>query len=239
MNRLDVLGIITARSGSKGLPGKNIKMLAGKPLIAWTIESAIKSSALNKVIVSTDSVEIAEISREYGAEVPFIRPKELAQDDSPHIDVVTHAIEWLMNNENQYPDYIMLLQPTSPLRIAKDIDRSVGIAEKYNADSIISVHKTHDHPYFMRHITESGMLVDFMEKPKGYLPRQLLTPMFYENGAVYLLRRDFFLEYKAWYANKTYPYVMPAERSLQIDNLWEFHLAELILCDKLADSNLL
>ena len=237
MKTLSVLGLVTARSGSKALPGKNTKMLAGKPKIAWTIESALKSSLLNKVIVSTDGEEIAQISRDYGAEVPFMRPKELAQDNSSHIDVVTHAIEWMMDNKNYCPDYIMLLQPTSPLRVVEDIDSAIAIAKKHNADSVISVHEVHDHPFFMRRITESGTLVDFLEKPKGYLPRQSLPPIFYENGAIYLIRREVFLECKSWYTDQSYPYVMPAERSLQIDSLWEFNFAELILRDMLANSS--
>ena len=133
-----VIGLITARGGSKDIPRKNVKLLAGKPLIAWSIEAALRSRGLSRLIVSTDDEEIAEVSAKWGAEVPFIRPAELATDDSPHIEAVKHAIDWLLENENAYPDYIMTLQPTSPLRSSSDIDtKEMAIAiDRFKAWSI-------------------------------------------------------------------------------------------------------
>lgn len=233
-----VLGIITARSGSKGIPKKNIQSLAGKPLIVWTLEAALNSSSITRVIVSTDDKHIAKISRNCGAEVPFMRPRKLAQDNSPHIDVIIHAIRWLEENENWYSDYIMLLQPTSPLRTEKDIDTSIKLALKWNADSIISVNKAASHPYFVRKITKKGILVDFIERPKGYLPRQSLPEAFQENGAIYLVRRDVILKKKTWYTNRTFPYLMEKERSLDIDTPWDIYLANLIMKNKKQHLNL-
>lgn len=231
-SKKNILGIITARGGSKGISGKNIKPLAGKPLINWTIQAALESSVLNRVIVSTDDDKIAQICRDYGAEVPFIRPDELAQDDSPHIDVVVHAIEWMKNQNDYYPEYIMLLQPTSPLRTNEDIKNAVELVIKHNADSIISVSSTPVHPYLMKQINEEGMLSDFVEKREGYLPRQMHPQVYYVNGAIYLTKTEVILEKRTFYPDSTYPYKMPIERSLDIDTTWDFYLGSLILRDK-------
>lgn len=227
-----VLGLITARGGSKGLPRKNIRPLAGKPLVAWTIEAALNCPALSRVVVSTDDAEIAEVCRKWGADIPFIRPGELAQDDSPHMDVIIHAIKWLKDNENWCSDYVMLLQPTSPFCNAQDIDMAVALAKKRKADSVVSVTEAPSHPYFIRRITEEGTLVDFAKKPEGYLPRQLLPPAFFENGAIYLARREVLIEKRTFYTDRTYAYVMPPERSLNIDTPWDLYLADLILKDR-------
>ena len=137
-----ILGLITARGGSKGIPGKNIKPLAGKPLIAWTIEAANNSRLLSQVIVSTDDNEIARSAQAWGAEVPFKRPEELAQDQSSHLDVVLHALQWYQLQHRALPEYVMLLQPTSPLRTANDIDAAISLAAQKQADAI-TVSYTH------------------------------------------------------------------------------------------------
>lgn len=226
-----IIGLITARGGSKGIPHKNIRPLAGKPLIAWTIHAARQSQTLNRVIVSTDDVEIAEVAREWGAEVPFMRPPELAQDDSPHHDVILHAVNWLEAETASPPRYIMLLQPTSPLRTAEDIDRAIALATEKDADSVISVCPIPHHPYFSKQITPDGKLLDFIERPQGYLPRQGLPPAYALNGAIYLVRRSVLLEREDWYTDRTFAYIMPPERSLDIDTPWDLHLADLILRD--------
>jgi len=231
------LGIITARGGSKSIPHKNIAFLRGKPLIAWTIEAALKSRKLERTIVSTDNKEIAEVSEKYGSEIPFFRPAHLALDNSPHIDVVIHAIEWLRVNENYKPEYIMLLQPTSPFRTYYDIDSAVQIATKKNADSVISVCDAPSHPYKTRRLTETGILIDFINKPRGYLPRQVLPKAYHENGAIYLIKTDVLTQEKDWYTNKTYPYIMDYSRSLDIDIPWDLYLANLILNDKFERSD--
>ncbi|MCI0533120.1 acylneuraminate cytidylyltransferase family protein, partial [bacterium] len=136
---IKTLGIITARGGSKGIPRKNIKELMGKPLIAYTILAAKGSALLSRAIVSTDDAEIAEIARMHGADVPFMRPAELAEDASTSIAVVQHAVSWIRENENEIYDYVMILQPTSPLRTAEDIDACIKIADETHADSVMSM----------------------------------------------------------------------------------------------------
>jgi CMP-N-acetylneuraminic acid synthetase len=228
---IKTVGLITARGGSKSIPQKNVKPLAGKPLIAWTIEAALRAQRLSRVIVSTDDEEIARVAREWGAEVPFMRPVELAQDDSPHLDVIRHALRWLEAEEESEPEYLMLLQPTSPLRTTADIDASIILAELREADAVISVCQTHDHPYLSKQITPDGKLLDFVEKPRGYLPRQKLPPAYSLNGAIYVVRRDVLMERDDWYTDRTFAYIMPPERSLDIDSPWDLHLVELILRD--------
>ena len=227
-----VVGLITARGGSKGIPRKNVKLLAGKPLIAWTIEAALQSRSLSRVIVSTDDEEIAHVARQWGAEVPFMRPAELAQDYSPHMSVVTHAIRWLDAEQAAQPEYIMLLQPTTPLRNVHDIDLAVALAVEKEADAVVSVSSIQDHPYLSKTITEEGNLLDFLPKPEGYLARQSFPPVYSLNGAIYLARRELLLEKETWYTSQTLAYVMPPERSLDIDTPWDLYLANLILKDR-------
>ena len=224
-----IIGLITARGGSKAIPRKNIRLLAGKPLIAWTIEAALASRGLSRLLVSTDDVEIATVARQWGAEVPFMRPAELARDDSPHIPVLIHAVEWLERVEGTTVDYLLLLQPTSPLRVGRDIDAAIELARAKNADSVISVREASTHPYFTRRITADGRLRDFVAKPDGYLRRQVLPPAYAWNGALFLVRRDILMQRQMLETEHTYAYTMPPERSLEIDTPWEWRLAELML----------
>ena len=227
-----VVGVITARGGSKSVPRKNVATVGGKPLIAWTIETALQSRSLSRVIVSTDDEEIAQVSQQRGAEVPFMRPAELAQDDSPHIPVVVHAVEWLESHEDVRCDYVLLLQPTSPLRSTEDIDNAIRLALEKAADSVVSVCQASSHPYLAKRITADGRLEDFGSKPEGYLPQQVLPPAYVVNGVMYLVRRDVLIEEHTFYTERTYAYVMPPERSLDIDTPWDMYLAELILKDR-------
>ena len=229
---MNVLALITARGGSRSIPKKNIAPLAGKPLIAWTIEAALRSPALSRVIVSTDDTEIAEVAQQWGAEVPFMRPAELARDDSPHIPVVVHAIEWLETHGEMRPEYVLLLQPTSPLRATEDIDNAIRLAFEKDADSVVSVCQAFSHPYLAKRITTDGRLEDFGPRSEGYLARQVLPPAYVVNGAIYLIRRDVLIEKQTFYTERTYAYVMPPERSLDIDSPWDLYLADLILRDK-------
>ena len=228
----EIVGLITARGGSKGIPRKNVKLLAGKPLITWTIEAALQSRELSRVVVSTDDDEIARVAQQWGAEVPFMRPPELAQDDSPHILVMEHAIRWLEKHDDARPDYMMLLQPTSPLRATEDIEAVIQIAEARNAVAVVGVCKADHHPYLTKRISEDGTLVDFLSNDIVYLRRQALPPAYALNGAIYLNRRESLLTNRTFVPQGTYGYIMPPERSLDIDSLWDFHLAELILKDR-------
>ena len=225
----NILAVITARGGSKGIPRKNLALLAGKPLIAWTIEAALGSRAKPRVIVSTDDEDIARVSQAWGAEVPFMRPPEMARDDSPHVPVVLHAVEWMESHEGLKPEWVLLLQPTSPLRTAEDIDAAVGLALEKNADGVVSVVEAPAHPFVLKRMTPEGALQDFMPKPEGYLPRQSLPKVYAVNGAIYLVRTDMLLEKQTFYTDRTFGYVMPPERSLDVDTPWDLRLADMIL----------
>jgi CMP-N,N'-diacetyllegionaminic acid synthase len=225
--------IITARGGSRGIPGKNIRPVAGKPLIAWTIEAAFAATLLDRVIVSTDSPEIADVARRYGAEAPFMRPADLAQDDTPGIEPVLHAALWLEENEGYRPDLIMLLQPTSPLRIPEDIDRAIELIHEKSADAIVSVTPAEAHPYWMKQIDGSGRMTDFIKLDHPIDRRQDLPEVFVLNGAIYLARYEVLVEQKTFFTDNTFSLVMPAERSLDTDTPWDLYLADLILKDRL------
>jgi CMP-N-acetylneuraminic acid synthetase len=159
LNNYKVLALIPARGGSKGLPGKNIKPLLGKPLIAWTIEQAMASKYVDKVIVSTDDEEIAEVAKNYGAEVPFLRPKELAKDDSPTIDAILHALNFFSKKGEDF-NLLALLEPTSPLRDTEDIDRCIRVLlDNEQAESIVSVCQLEGtHPEFNVIINDKGYI---------------------------------------------------------------------------------
>jgi len=217
---LRIHGLITARGGSRGIPRKNVLPLAGKPVLAWTIEAALASPRIDRVVLSTDDEEIARVGRQWGAEVPFLRPPELATADAGHFDVVLHALDWLRDDGDE-PDYVMLLQPTSPLRTATDIDNAVAVAERHGADSVVSVAESHDrHPYLMRRIGPVGQLELFVEAPVSGEPgsrRQALPPAYFLNGAVYLSRVRAMRSTGQLLPGKPYPYIMPANRSWQLD----------------------
>ena len=226
-----VVGIITARGGSRSVPKKNIALVGGKPLIAWTIEAALQSRALDYVMVSTDDDEIADVSRRYGVDVPFKRPAELARDDSPHVGVVTHAVSWLASQQSWTPEYAMLLQPTSPLRTTEDIQAAVDLALAKQADSVVSVCAARHHPSLAMQIAPEGTLADFRGGVPQHLDRrrQELPPAYALNGAIFLTRRRILLDQHTFYPARTFAYVMPPERSLDIDDRWDLHMAHVML----------
>lgn len=233
MQNMSILALITARGGSKGIPRKNVLPLGDKPVIVWSIKAALTSRSVDRVIVSTDDEEIAAISREHGAEVPFLRPTELARDDTGHMDVVIHAIEWLEREQDYRPDLVLLLQPTSPLRTPEDIDAAAELIATRAADSVVSVCETHQHPHLIRKISEKGTLVDFVsgspQPGSSERRRQDLPPAYFENGAIYLTKRSVLLERRTFVPENTVPYIMPAERSLQIDDAWDLRLIEMVV----------
>jgi len=227
-----VLALITARGGSKGLPRKNVLDLAGRPLIAWSIKAAQDSASVGRVIVSTDDAEIAQAARDWGAEVPFPRPAGLAADDTPHIQVILHALDWLENHGGGLPDYLLLLQPTSPLRTADDIDQAAALARAKDAEAVVSVCPMEVHPYLARRINPDGTLERFLDPGLAYLPRQALPPLYAPNGAIYLNRCQSLRREQTFFPQgQTYPYIMPIQRSLDIDTAWDLRLARLILAD--------
>lgn len=228
-NNQRILAIITARGGSKGIPRKNIKYLVDKPLISWTIEAAKKSNYIDKVLVSTEDDEIKNISLKYKAEVPFLRPMELAKDDSSSVDTVYYTIEKLNKSYDQNYDFVLLLQPTSPLRNSFHIDESIEkLLDNLNKyDSLVSVTKLKNPIYWNRKIDEFNTLKNILkyDKNKKYR-RQSFEQIYRLNGAVYLIKIDSFLKNKSFETDKTLPYIMDRVSSIDIDDIEDFDLAE-------------
>ena len=230
-----VLGLIPARGGSKGLPRKNIKPLLSKPLIAWTIEQTLESKYVDRVIVSTDDKEIAEIAKKYGAEVPFMRPMELAEDNAKGIDVVLHTIDWLKENDKrkQY-DLLMLLQPTSPVRSSEDTNKAIELLFLKKAKAIVSVCEIDHHPLWSNTLPEDACMKDFIRQEIMNKNRQEL-PVFYRlNGAIYLAYCNYLKEQKSFFNDETFAYIMPRERSIDIDDEIDLKLAEILIKNELA-----
>ncbi len=229
-----VLAVVTARGGSRQIPGKNLRPLAGKPLVLHTIEAALNAgSAFYRVIVSTDDPEIADISRAAGAEVPFARPAELAADTAPSLPVVQHAARFAERDDGRRLDWVMLLQPTSPMRTADDIVQAVALADKNECDSVVSVVEAMAcHPLKIKRI-EDGLLRSFLPGVPEAIRRQDLEPaVFRRNGAIYLTRRDVLLDGNSLYGERIRPYVMPPERSIDIDSEFDLRLAACLLDGK-------
>lgn len=228
MSEPHAVGLITARGGSKGLPGKNIRYVAGKPLIAWTIEAARRAQGLSRVLLSTDDSEIARVGAEWGAEVPFLRPAEFAQDTSSHISVVNHALDWL-NAHGGEPELLCLLQPTSPLRLASDIDAAIQLAADRAADAVIGVARMEHHPYLARQLQPDGTLVELVRTDIKYLRRQDLPPAYIINGAIYINRTTSLRKEQTLFPPGALGYVMPPERSVDVDTALDLVVVEHLL----------
>lgn len=231
-----ILGIIPARGGSRGLARKNIREMAGKPLIAWTIEKAASSKYLDRVIVSTDNVEISRIAKRFGAEVPFIRPDELAEDKTPMLDVIIHAVEYLRKNNRRY-DYIALLEPTSPLRKENDIDRAIIQLIDYEkeADSLISVGEVHlEHPSIMKEIKE-GYVKAYEKVTKNITRRQDLNRVYFPYGVIYLAKTDKLIEYGTFYQERTVPFCIERWQNYEVDDIYDFMCIEAVIKHELEE----
>lgn len=219
------IAIIPARGGSKRLPGKNTKLLGDKPLIAWTIEAAIESNVFDHVFVSTDSQEIADISKQYGAEVPFLRPEQLASDTATTNDVITHLVDWFESEFNQPTSLIAVLQPTSPFRNAKHIIEAIEEMNDKSAKAIISVCQL-EHPIqFCNQLGSDGSMADFINF-KNMKRTQDLKPTYRLNGALYIFDRDYVGRMQDLYSEGTYAYIMSTKLSIDIDTQEDFDLAE-------------
>ena len=219
-----MIAIIPARGGSKGLPGKNIKLLNGKPLIAYTIEAAKQSENVSRVIVNTDDAEISKVALDYGAEVPFVRPSELASDTAKSIDVLLHTLAWLKKNEDLQIDEIIVLQPTSPLRTTQHIDEAIKMYLERKADSVISYCQEEHSVFWHKFITDEGKFEDIFNG--DYLKnRQEIRPTFYPNGAIYILKTKLLLE-KKYYSENAYAFLMDKKSSVDIDTMEDFEFAE-------------
>ncbi|OFW38320.1 MAG: hypothetical protein A3J29_15675 [Acidobacteria bacterium RIFCSPLOWO2_12_FULL_67_14b] len=229
---MKVLGIVTARGGSKGIPGKNLKLLAGKPLLAYTIEAARTSGVLDRLILSTEDQAIADAARSMWCDVPFLRPAELAQDDTPHLPVIQHAVRWMDTRAGYRPDAVMILQPTSPLRLAADIAAAAALLDESGADSVLSVSAVpaHSHPMRTLRIDASGRAVLFAtgEPVRNRINRrQDLPEAWAMNGAIYACRTPvLFAPEPSLYGDHVVAYKMPADRSISIDDMDDWAAAE-------------
>lgn len=221
------IAIIPARSGSKGLKDKNIKDLCGKPLLAYSIDCALKSRKFDKVFVSTDSVEYAKIAEKYGADISFLRTEGNSGDTAGSWDVVREVIE-KFECQNEYFDKIMLLQPTSPLRTVVDINASFLLMEEKNANAVLSVTVVEHSPLWCNTLEADLCMDQFIDERYSGMPRQMLPTYYRLNGAIYLITRQE-LEKKQMFRNKCYAYIMPSERSVDIDTELDFKVAEYLL----------
>jgi len=223
-----MLALIPARGGSKGLPGKNIRLFAGKPLIVYSIEAAKLAPSVSQVICSTDSHEIAAIAKEYGAEVPFMRPPELAQDHSLAIDNYIYTVDRLMNEKHTEIKELVVLLPTAPLRNANHVEEAIALFKAKNADSVVSYYPAPHPVQWHKYIDDNGILRSFF--PETTLAnRQDEKQAYLPNGAIYIFKYELLKIKRAYYSDCSYPYIMPARASVDIDTADDFAYAEYLL----------
>ena len=234
INGKKVLAIIPARGGSKGLPGKNILELGGKPLIAWAIEAAQKSKYIDRLILSSEDKQIISVAQDWGCEAPFIRPAELALDKTPGIDPVLHAI----NTLTEKYDHVVLLQPTSPFRNVADIDNCIEFCILNKAPACVSVVETSENPYWMFSMDSEKKMNHLIKTKMETYQRQLLPEIFKLNGAVYVAETAYILKNKKFLGDSTIGFKMPKKRSIDIDSKLDLFYAEFILMNDLGRKNL-
>lgn len=228
LNR-ETLAVIPARGGSKRVPGKNIQPVGGRPLIAWTIEAARSAPGITRIVVSTDSVEIADVAKHYGAEVPMLRPSSLARDETPGVEPVVHAVEWLDEHEHYRPDCVVLLQPTSPLRTAGDVEAALALMWHRASGSVVSVCPASHPSSWLKRVSDDGRLLD-MDGDRVRPPADDdVPPLYVLNGSLYIVRYETLMARRSFYDERTYAYLMPIERSLDVDSPWDLHVADLVL----------
>ena len=230
---MSIVAFIFARGGSKGLPGKNIRIMNGKPLIAWTIEQAKKASSIDRIIVSTDTNEIAEVAVQYGAEVPFLRPKKLSGDTSSEWLAWKHALNYL-KKKNSFPEIMVCLPVTAPLRIPEDIENCLNEFKKGRPDILITVTQAHRNPYFnMVRVDEDGRASLLMKNQEGHISRRQDAPEIYDVTTVaYVADPHFVLVSKNMFEGLVNAVQIPAERSIDIDTLLDFNIAEFLMKNK-------
>ncbi|MBN2240382.1 MAG: acylneuraminate cytidylyltransferase family protein [Dehalococcoidales bacterium] len=224
---IKILGVIPARGKSKGLPHKNIKPLCGRPMIAYTIIAALQSSRIGRIIVSTEDKEIARISGDYGAEV-IDRPEYLAKDDTPSLPVIKHVLETLNEKSGYKPDIVVILQPTSPLRTSEDINNAIDVFISSGCDSVISICRNEHPPQWIYRIVDDKIQPLFQDI-QAVSRRQDYEDTYIPNGAVYVTRTEIITDESRMLGDDTRPYIMPVERSVDIDNEYDFTIAEFLL----------
>jgi CMP-N-acetylneuraminic acid synthetase len=229
MTEMNIVGFIFARGGSKGLPGKNIRLLAGKPLIAWSIEHAKAVSRINRVIVSTDCPKIAAVALEYGAEVPFMRPADLASDFSPEWLAWQHALRFLVD-EKGLPDVMLSIPATAPLRLASDIDKCIDLFMNNNSETVITCTQSHRNPWFNMLKVNCDGYVSLVNEPDTPISRRQDAPPVYDMSTVaYVTRPAFVLTHNSVFEGRVQAVKIPIERAVDIDSLFDFELAELLI----------
>jgi CMP-N-acetylneuraminic acid synthetase len=227
---MNILGVIPARGGSKSVPRKNLADLLGKPLIAYTIEAAKHSRRLSHYVVSSEDAEILAVAKELGAPAPFVRPQELASDQAPSLPVVQHAIREMERMQGLTFDYVVLLQPTTPMRRAEDIDAALDKLIATGADSVISVCDVGAyHPARMRRIVDDRLVELPIKEPREMARRQDLPPVYIRNGAIYAARRDLVMIENSMVGEDCRAFVMPEERSVNIDGRLDLLMAEILM----------
>ena len=231
---MKILSIIPARGGSKGLPGKNIKELSGKPLIGWTIEAALNSSKIDRVICSTDDAQIASVAESFHCEVPFIRPNKLAQDDVPLVDVVAHAIDYLEKNGESY-DAVITLQGTSPFRTSDDIDKAIEFFINRNAKSLMSLCEASTPPFWHYSINKFGYTSPVIDNEYVDERRQKIPKTYIRNGAIFINMIDTFKKWRDFFKPDPIGYIMEPTHSVDIDDIHDFLYAEFLLNQKIVN----
>ena len=223
-----VLAFIPARGGSKSIPNKNIKKIAGKEMLGYTIEAARKTGVCDRIIVSTDSYNIAEVAQKYGAEVPYQRPAELAQDDSHMMDVIKQGMNWIEKHDQKY-DVFLYLQPTNPLRKDRHIIEAFNVFFQKEANSVVSINATGHLPGRTNTIPENGQMKGFVDAGTMQKNRQEL-PQYYElNGAIEMILWDVMKTEWNWYGEKSYPYIIPEPYGLDVDTMLDFRFAQFLI----------
>jgi CMP-N-acetylneuraminic acid synthetase len=230
-----ILAVIPARGGSKGVLRKNVRFICGRPLIFYTIETALKvQHLLYRVIVSSEDEEIAAIARQYGADVPFLRPPELSGDNVPTLPVLRHAVEFVEKQDGIILDWVLLLQPTDPFRNEEDIKAALDLAQGGGCDSVISVVQVFSvHPILMKRIEDNRLLPYCIEEKEGTRRQDYQPPAYMRNGAIYLTRRKVLMEKNSIWGEVIRPYVMPQERSIGVDSELDLKLVEILMRERL------
>jgi CMP-N-acetylneuraminic acid synthetase len=224
------LAVIPARGGSKRLPRKNVLDLAGKPLISWSIEAALDCSSLDEVMVTTDDDEIAEVAKRHGAKVPFLRPEYLASDTATSFDAIKHAIDYYREELGKNFDFVVLLQPTSPLRNSHNISEAIKLLVEKNADAVISVCEVDHSPLWMNTLPVDHSMEKFLREEVKNVRSQDLPQNYRLNGAIYICRTERLLEAKTFFISKNiFAYIMSKDTSIDIDDGFDFKLVKCLL----------
>lgn len=224
---MEILFLITARGGSRGVPKKNIREIGGLPLLAFKAVAARRSNYCSRLVISSDSEEIIDVARRYYVEAPFVRPARLADDNANSIDVILHTMDWMEEQEGRRYDAICLLEPSSPFLTPEDVNRAVELYIDKRALGVLGVREVRDNYLFVSEIGKDLNMTRHYEKMRGsyHEPRQMLDPQYTMNGAIYIADWNYMREMHTFHSPRTYAYIMPEERSIEIDAMNDYHYA--------------